>query len=205
MTPCWSFSPKEENDHAGQRSPSRTHIQASALEQGQADRSQAAATAKARLVVWSIRTKLQIADRKRDLAMFNLAIDSKLRGCDVVALKVEDIAPHGYAVERATVRQKKTGLPVRFEVTEQARQAVDDYIRADDRKPGDFLFAAPRRPGRGLSTRQYARLVGDWIRGIRLDPCMFGTHSLRRTKATLIYRRTGNLRAVQLLLGHTKI
>src|SRR5882757_4009265 len=154
--------------------------------------------------VWSIRTKLQIADRKRDLAMFNLAIDSKLRGY-VVALKVEDIAPHGYAVERATVRQKKTGVPVRFEVTEQTRQAVDDYVRASDRKPGDFLFAAPRRPGRGLSTRQYARLVGDWIRGIGLDPCMFGTHSLRRTKATLIYRRTGNLRAVQLLLGHTKI
>jgi integrase len=116
--------------------------------------------------VWSIRTKLQIADRKRDLAMFNLAIDSKLRGCDVVAVKVEDIAPHGYAVERATVRQKKTGLPVRFEVTEQTRQAVDDYIRAADRKPGDFLFAAPRRPGHGLSTRQYGRLVSDWIRTI---------------------------------------
>jgi integrase len=155
--------------------------------------------------VWSIRTKLQVADRKRDLAMFNLAIDSKLRGCDVVALKVEDIAPHGYAVDRATVRQKKTGQPVRFEVTEQTRRAVDDYVRAADRKPGEFLFPAPRRAGRGLSTRQYARLVGDWIRGIGLDPCQFGTHSLRRTKATLIYRRTGNLRAVQLLLGHTKI
>jgi integrase len=80
--------------------------------------------------VWTIRTKLQVADRKRDLAMFNLAIDSNLRGCDVVALKVEDIAPQGYAVERATVRQKKTRVPVRFEVTEQTRQAVDDYIRA---------------------------------------------------------------------------
>jgi integrase len=155
--------------------------------------------------VWSIRTKLQIAGRTRDLAMFNVAIDSKLRGCDVVALKVEDIAPLGYAVERATVRQKKTGQPVRFEVTEQTRQAVDDYIRASGIKPGQFLFGAPRRPGRGLSTRQYARLVGDWIRSIGLDPCMFGTHSLRRTKATLIYRRTGNLRAVQLLLGHNKI
>src|SRR5450432_3571323 len=103
--------------------------------------------------VGSIRIKLQIADRKRDLAMFNLAIDSKLRGCDVVALKVEDIAPHGYAVERATVRQKKTGQPVRFEVTEQTRQAIDDYVRAANRKSGDFLFAAPRRPGHGLSTR----------------------------------------------------
>jgi integrase len=155
--------------------------------------------------VWSIRTKLQIANRTRDLAMFNLAIDSKLRGCDVVALKVEDIAPHGYAVERAMVRQKKTGQPVRFEVTEQTRQAVDDYIRQAGKRPGEFLFAAPRRAGHGLSTRQYARLVGDWIRGVGLDPRMYGTHSLRRTKATLIYRRTGNLRAVQLLLGHTKI
>jgi integrase len=135
--------------------------------------------------------------------MFNLAIDSKLRGCDVVALKVEDIAPYGYAVERATVRQKKTGQPVRFEVTEQTRQAVDDYIRAADKKPGQFLFVAQRQSSRSLSTRQYARLVGDWIRGIGLDPSLFGTHSLRRTKATLIYRRTGNLRAVQLLLETT--
>ena len=94
-----------------------------------------------------------IADRKRDLAMFNLAIDSKLRGCDIVALKVEDIAPHGYAVERATVRQKKTGLPVRFEVTEQTRQAVDDYIRAADKKPGEFLFAAPRRARQAMAYR----------------------------------------------------
>ena len=155
--------------------------------------------------VWSIRTKLQMADRKRDLALFNLAIDSKLRGCDVVALKVEDIAPHGYAVDRATVRQKKTGRPVRFELTEQTRQALDDYLSATNRKRGDFLFAAQRQPDRALSIGQYARLVGDWISGIGLDPCLFGTHSLRRTKATLIYRRTGNLRAVQLLLGHTKI
>jgi integrase len=155
--------------------------------------------------VWSIRTKLQMADRKRDLALFNLAIDSKLRGCDVVALKVEDIAPHGYAVERVTVRQKKTGRPVRFEVTEQTRQAVDEYLRSTNRKQGQFLFPAQRRPEEALSTRQYARVLADWVRSIGLDPCVYGTHSLRRTKATLIYRRTGNLRAVQLLLGHTKI
>lgn len=126
--------------------------------------------------VRSIRTKLQLADRKRDLALFNLAIDSKLRGCDVVALKLEDIAPHGYAVERATVRQKKTGQPVRFEVTEQTRQAVDDYIRTAERKQGEFLFGAQRHQHRGLSTRQYARLVSDWVRGIGLDPRAFGTH-----------------------------
>jgi integrase len=155
--------------------------------------------------VWAIRTKLQIEQRTRDLAMFNLAIDSKLRGCDVVALKVEDVAPNGYSVDRATVRQKKTGRPVRFELTEQTRQAVDEYIRAASKKPGDFLFTARRGQERGMTTRQYARRVSEWIASIGLDPHLFGTHSLRRTKATLIYRRTGNLRAVQLLLGHTKI
>jgi integrase len=155
--------------------------------------------------VWSIRTKLQIEGRTRDLAMFNLAIDSKLRGCDVVALNVDDIAPHGYAVDRATVRQKKTGIPVQFEITEQARQAVDDYLRTSGKQAGEFLFGRHRRPGLCMSTRQYARLVSDWVRSIGLDSTSFGTHSLRRTKATLIYRRTGNLRAVQLLLGHRRI
>jgi integrase len=155
--------------------------------------------------VWSIRTKLQVEGRTRDLAMFNLAIDSKLRGCDVVALKVENVAPSGYSVDRATVRQKKTGQPVRFELTEQTRQAIDDYLRVAGKKPGEFMFTARHGPGRSMTTRQYARLVSEWIANIGLDPHLFGTHSLRRTKATLIYRRTGNLRAVQPLLGHTKI
>src|SRR6195256_3235599 len=155
--------------------------------------------------VWSIRTKLQIEGRVRDLAMFNLAIDSKLRGCDVVAIKVEDVAAGGYTADRATVRQKKTGRPVRFELTEQTRQAVDEYLRATNKKPGEFLFAGRRGPQKSITTRQYARLVSDWIGSVGLDPRLFGTHSLRRKKATLIYRRTGNLRAVQLLLGHTKI
>ena len=155
--------------------------------------------------VWSIRTKLQVEGRTRDLAMFNLAIDSKLRGCDVIALKVENVAPGGYAVDRATVRQKKTGQPVRFELTETTRQAVDDYLKAAGKQPGEFLFCSRHGPGRSMSTRQYARLVCGWIASIGLDPYLFGTHSLRRTKAALIYRRTGNLRAVQLLLGHTKI
>jgi integrase len=154
--------------------------------------------------VWSIRTRLLIERRTRDLALFNLAIDSKLRGCDVVAVRVDDVAPNGYTLDRATVRQKKTGRPVRFELTEQTRQAIDEYLRLTGRKPSEFLFAG-HGPGAGLTTRQYARLVGQWISSIGLDPLKFGTHSLRRTKATLIYRRTGNLRAVQLLLGHTKI
>jgi integrase len=155
--------------------------------------------------VWSIRTKLQIEKRPLDLALFNLAIDSKLRGCDVVAVRVEDVAPNGYAIARATVRQKKTGRPVRFELTDQTRQALDSYLKTASKKPGEFLFTSRRRPEESMTTRQYAHLVSEWIAGIGLDPHVFGTHSLRRTKATLIYRRTGDLRAVQLLLGHTKI
>jgi integrase len=155
--------------------------------------------------VWAIRTKLQVEGRIRELAMFNLAIDSKLHGCDVVALKVEDVAPNGYAVDRATVRQKKTRQPIRFELTEQTRQAIDEYLKATGMKGGDFLFPSRRNGGCCITTRHYARLVSDWIASIDLDANRFGTHSLRRTKASLIYRRTGNLRAVQLLLGHRKI
>ena len=155
--------------------------------------------------VWSIRTKLNLEGRARDLAMFNLAIDSKLRGCDIVSLKVEDVAPNGYAVERATVRQRKTGQPVRFELTEQTREAIDIYVRTTGRKLGEFLFPSRRNRHGSITTRQYARLVSEWIASIGLDANRFGTHSLRRTKASLIYRRTGNLRAVQLLLGHRKI
>jgi integrase len=154
--------------------------------------------------VWSIRSKLQAEGRKRDLAMFNLAIDSKLRGCDVVHLRVDDIAPHGQAVDRATIRQRKTGMPVKFELTEQTREAIDVYLKAYNKKPGEFLFTG-LGGRRSMSTRNYARLVAEWIGRIGLDPHFFGTHSLRRTKATLIYRRTGNLRAVQLLLGHRRI
>jgi integrase len=130
--------------------------------------------------------------------MFTLAIDSKLRGCDIVRLKVEDVAPHGHAVDRATVRQKKTCLPVRFEMTEHTREAIDDYIRAPNKKPGQHFFGGRRDSDRAITTRQYARLVGKWISSIGLDSSLFGTHSLRRIKATLIYRRTGNLRAVKL-------
>jgi integrase len=149
--------------------------------------------------VWSIRTRLLIERRERDLALFNLAIDSKLRGCDVVGLKVEDVAPSGYALDRAIVRQRKTGRPVKFELTDQTRQAVDDFLKAEGKRVGDYLFTG--RGERAMTTRQYARLLSGWVADIGLDPKVFGTHSLRRTKATLIYRRTGNLRAVQLLLG----
>ena len=135
--------------------------------------------------VWAIRAKLDLEKRTRDLALFNLAIDSKLRGCDLVALRVDDVAPNGYAIDRANVRQRKTGRPVRFELTEPTRQAVDDYLRVATRKPGEYLF--PGRRNSPLTTGQYARLVSKWVRGIGLDPRKFATHSMRRTKATLIY------------------
>jgi integrase len=117
---------------------------------------------------WAIRTKLQVEGRKRDLALFNLAVDSKLRGCDVVSIRVEEIAPRGYAVDRASVRQKKTGHPVKFELTEPTRQALDDYLKATGRQLGQLLFAGRKSDG-GLTTRQYARLLSEWLAGIGLE------------------------------------
>src|SRR5262245_51896374 len=152
--------------------------------------------------VWAIRAKLDLEKRSRD------SISRSTVNCVVailVALRVDDVAPNGYAKDRANIRQRKTGRPVRFELTEPTREALDNYLRMTDRKAGGYLFPGGRNPDRPLSTRQYARLVSKWVRGIGLDPSKFATHSMRRTKATLIYRRTGNLRAVQLLLGHSKI
>src|SRR3979411_2108182 len=130
--------------------------------------------------VWSIRTKLQIEGRGRDLAMFNLATDSKLRGCDVVAIRVEDVAASGYAADRATVRQKKTGRPVRFELSEQTREAVDDYLKAANKKPDEFLFTGRRGTARSMTTRQYARLVSEWIGSVGAGPRAVWTDSPRR-------------------------
>lgn len=156
--------------------------------------------------VWAIRVRLQLAQRSRDLALFNLAIDSKLRGCDVVKVGVEDVLLSGTLRSRASVVQQKTGKPVTFEITEQTRSAIQEWLHhmGGGRQRGP-LFPSRLNPKRSLSTRQYARLVDSWIASIGLDPSAYGTHSLRRTKATLIYRRTGNIRAVQLLLGHAKL
>ena len=154
--------------------------------------------------VWAIRTRLHMLRRKRDLALFNLAIDSKLRGCDLIRLRILDVAPRGYAVDRASIRQRKTCQPVKFELTEQTKLAIDAHLAALPSIGDRFLFPG-KAVGSHLSTRQYARLLNNWLALIGLDPSIFGTHSLRRTKPTLIYRKTGNLRAVQLLLGHTKI
>ena len=155
--------------------------------------------------VWAIRVRLQLAQRSRDLALFNLAIDSKLRGCDVVKVGVEDVLLSGTLRSRGSVVQQKTGKPVTFEITEQTRSAIQDWLhRLGGRQRGP-LFPSRVNPKRSISTRQYARLVDSWVASIGLDPSAYGTHSLRRTKATLIHRRTGNIRAVQLLLGHAKL
>jgi integrase len=148
---------------------------------------------------------LQLDHRTRELALFNLAIDSKLRGCDLVGLRVHDVVQGRGVVPRAMVMQKKTQRPVQFEITEQTRDAVAAWIATAHLKPEQFLFPSRVSESPHLSTRQYSRIVGAWVGSIGLDPATYGTHTLRRTKATLIYRRTRNLRAVQLLLGHTKL
>jgi integrase len=155
--------------------------------------------------IWAIRIRLQLAKKIRDLALFNLAIDSKLRGCDLVALHVRDVLQGSRVASRTIVMQKKTQRPVQFEITEQTRDAVSNWIATAGLKPDQFLFPSRIVASPHITTRAYFRLVGLWVKSIGLDPAAYGTHSLRRTKATLIYRRTHNLRAVQLLLGHTKL
>lgn len=155
--------------------------------------------------VWSIRTRLELDGNVRNLALFNLAIDSKLRGCDLVRLKASDVAAGGDVKSRAAVMQKKTGRPVQFEITENTRKAVGALLSKDKPSSDEYLFRSRVRASLHLSTRQYARIVREWVASIGLNPATYGTHSLRRTKAAVIYRKTGNLRAVQLLLGHTKL
>jgi len=155
--------------------------------------------------VWAIRTRLQIQGKQRDLALFNLAIDSKLRSCDLVTLRDSDIVAGDSVRDRAVIVQKKIGRPVKFELTEQTREAVHAWLVHRPLNAGGYVFPSRVHDCAHLSTRQYARIVNHWIASIGLDPHKYGTHSLRRTKAALIYKKTGNLRAVQLLLGHTKL
>ena len=155
--------------------------------------------------IWSIWVRLQVAHRIRDLTPFNLALDSKLRACDLFAIRVDDVALNGRVRSRATIMQRKTGRPVQFEITEQTREAVGRWLEKKNLHKGEPLFPSRINRARPMTTRQYARSLASWLRAIGLDPLAYGTHSLRRTKASMIYRRTGNLRAVQLLLGHSKI
>jgi integrase len=155
--------------------------------------------------IWAIRIRLQLARDSRDLALFNLAIDSKLRACDLVGLKVVDVAQGGRVRSRACIVQQKTLQPVQFEITLQTRDALESWLAEQNLSSQDYLFPSRRRDSSHLSTRQYARILKRWITTIGLDPTLYGTHTMRRTKVSLIYRRTKNLRAVQLLLGHTNL
>jgi integrase len=155
--------------------------------------------------IWAIRIHLQNSQQIRDLAMFNLAIDSKLRGCDLVNLSVRDVTHGNQILNRTMVVQRKTQRPVQFELTEPTRIAIAAWIDKANLKPAQYLFPSRLKKSPHVSTRQYARIVHRWISAIGLDSTIYGTHTMRRTKATLIYRRTKNLRAVQLLLGHTKL
>ena len=155
--------------------------------------------------IWAIRIHLQNAHSVRDLAMFNLAIDSKLRGCDLVCLRVRDVTHGSQILSRAMVIQRKTQRPVQFELTEPTRQAVAAWMEMAQLRSEQYLFPSRARSSLHVSTRQYARIVHHWVELAGLDTSAYGTHSMRRTKATLIYKRTKNLRAVQLLLGHTKL
>ncbi|UVM52724.1 MULTISPECIES: tyrosine-type recombinase/integrase [unclassified Pseudomonas] len=155
--------------------------------------------------IWAIRVRLQLAEKTRDLALFNLAIDSKLRACDFTKLRVRDIAHGEHVSSRAIVMQQKTQHPVQLEITEQTRTVQEAWMHQARLRSEDFLFPTRLHGSAHLSTRQYARIVKAWVTTIGLDPTMYGTHTLRRTKSSLIYRRTKNLRAVQLLLGHTKL
>ena len=155
--------------------------------------------------VWAIWIRLQIEKRVRELALLDLGIDSKLRACDLVGLRVRDMCQGDRVSARATVMQRKTQRPVQFEITPTTREALDVWIKAKGLKGDSFLLPSRVRAGDHLGSRQYARIVHHWMAEIGLDTTAYGTHSLRRTKPSLIYRRTKNLRAVQLLLGHSKL
>jgi integrase len=155
--------------------------------------------------IWSIRIRLQITNKLRDLALFNLAIDSKLRGCDLLKLRLNDVEHDGRVMSRARIMQQKTQRPVQFEIAAQTRESIGHWRDSARLLSGDYLFRSRLRRSPHLSTRQYARVVQSWVSDIGLDTSAYGTHSMRRTKATLIYRQTKNVRVVQLLLGHTKL
>jgi integrase len=155
--------------------------------------------------VWAIRFFLDQHRRLRDRALFDLAIDSKLRGCDVVSVKIGDLVTGGQIRARAIVVQQKTGRPVQFELLTDARASLLAWLERRGGTLADYVFPSRVNRADHLSTRQYARLVGEWVSGVGLRREEYGTHSLRRTKASIIYKATGNLRAVQILLGHTKI
>lgn len=155
--------------------------------------------------MWGIRIRLQVAQKRRDLALFDLALDSKLRACDLVALRVSGLVSGGRVRSRVMIIQRKTGRPVQFEVTEQTRRSLTEWLEERSAPDSEWIFPSRSKRSAHVSTRQYARLLKRWVSLVGLDPAAYGIHSMRRTKVSLLYKKTGNLRACQLLLGHTKL
>ena len=155
--------------------------------------------------IWAIRFHLDREGRLRDKALFDLAIDSKLRGCDLVKIKIGDVVAGTDIRTRAIVVQQKTNRPVQFEPTADVRSTLLSWLERRGGSTSEYLFPSRIDHAGHMSTRQYARLVDEWVTAIDLRKSEYGTHSLRRTKAAMIYRATGNIRAIQILLGHTKI
>lgn len=155
--------------------------------------------------IWAVRFFLDREGRLRDRALFDLALDSKLRGCDLVKIKIGDVVSGGEIRTRSIVIQQKTGRPVQFELTTDVRASLLAWLERRGGSVDDYAFPSRIDRSDHLSTRQYARLVDEWVTAIGLRRADYGTHSLRRTKAAMIYRATGNIRAIQILLGHTKI
>ncbi|MEM9872239.1 MAG: tyrosine-type recombinase/integrase [Pseudomonadota bacterium] len=155
--------------------------------------------------VWAIRARLELAGNLRDLALFNVAIDSTLRGCDLVKLAVNDLMTDCRIRDCVSVIQSKTKRPVQFELTENTRDTVLAWVKPPAMLACRLMFPSCFHDRPHISTRQYGRIVRNWVTAIGLEPSAYGTHSLRRTKAAEIYRKTENLRVVELLLGHTKV
>ncbi len=155
--------------------------------------------------IWRSRIRLELEERLFELALFNHAIDSKLRSCDLRNLKVQDVSRSGCVMSRTIVKQQKTHQEVHFEITPKTQQTLSQWIIKNALSPTDFLFPSPRREGQPISYHYYTTLVNKWVTDIGLDKTQYGTHSLRRTKASLIYSKTKNLRAIQLLLAHAKL
>ncbi len=155
--------------------------------------------------IWRIRTRLELSDNLMELALLNLAIDSKLRSNDLLSIKVSDVSSNFLVFSRVQYVQKKTGNDVQFEITQRTQQTLSHWIKDQNLQPTDYLFPSPRRSKQPLSYSYYRKIIRSWALALGYNADLYGTHSLRRTKATLIYQKTKNIRAIQLLLGHTKI
>lgn len=155
--------------------------------------------------IWRIRTRLELTNNLMELTLLNLTIDCKLRSCDLLSLKVSDVSSNFLVFSRVQYVQKKTGNDVQFEITQRTQQTLSHWIKDQNLQSTDYLFPSPRRSNQPLSYSYYRKIIRSWALALGHNPDLYGTHSLRRTKATLIYQKTKNIRAIQLLLGHTKI